>query len=80
MWWRKRTKCARISELKVEPGAVIWDLGGETSKIRMTPSQCIDAAHALIAAARQAEHMKDDAADSDRRRGSEDSEDPPRWR
>lgn len=45
----------------------------------MTPSQCVDAAHALIAAAREAERMKDEDEARERRRG-EGGGDPPRWR
>jgi len=76
-WWRKKPKCARISELKVEPGVVIWDLGGQTNRICMTPIQCIDAAHALIAAAREAERMSGEGADQ---RQEENESTPPRWR
>lgn len=75
-WWRRRQNCARISELKVEPGSVTWKFPKGTHEIRMTPSQCVDAAHALLAAAREAERMKggvDSECDADTR-------DPPRWR
>ncbi len=37
---------------------VVWDLGAEVRVLTMTPEQCADAAHALLAASREADRIR----------------------
>lgn len=58
-WFRKaQPRSVNASWPRVENGMVVWDLRAAVRVLTMTPEQCADVAHALLAASREADRIR----------------------